>query len=140
MKGEVTMPTYEYRCNACHVDFETEKRMSEPVETACPACGSDLTNRLISHSSFVLKGSGWYVTDYARKNGKGGGGETHGRQEGDARKDAPDAPPAATPASAGTASESSTTAAANTATTPAAAPAQASSAASTSATSHQNSV
>ncbi|HOU54798.1 MAG TPA: zinc ribbon domain-containing protein [Myxococcota bacterium] len=75
------MPTYEYHCNACHGDFEVEKRMSDPVEQTCALCGSPDTQRLISHSSFVLKGSGWYVTDYARKNGSGNGsGGTHGRR------------------------------------------------------------
>ncbi len=68
------MPTYEYRCNACGIEFEVEKRMSDPVAAACTTCGATDTERLISHSSFVLKGSGWYVTDYARKNGSSGNG------------------------------------------------------------------
>lgn len=62
------MPTYEYSCDACGREFEAFKRMSDPAEAACPHCGADRTHRLISHSSFVLKGSGWYLTDYARKN------------------------------------------------------------------------
>jgi len=83
------MPTYEYHCDACESEFEVEKRMSDPVEAGCPACGSDHTHRLISHSSFVLKGSGWYVTDYARKNGgNGGNGGAHGKPVTDAKKNA----------------------------------------------------
>jgi putative FmdB family regulatory protein len=66
------MPTYEYACNACHSEFETQQRISEPPHAVCPSCGSADTKRLISHSSFVLKGSGWYVTDYARKSGSAG--------------------------------------------------------------------
>jgi putative FmdB family regulatory protein len=66
------MPTYEYLCDACGREFEAVKRMSDPVEAACPHCGADRTHRLISHSSFVLKGSGWYLTDYARKNSSAG--------------------------------------------------------------------
>ncbi len=62
------MPTYEYNCDACGREFEAFKRMSDPAEATCPHCGADRTHRLISHSSFVLKGSGWYLTDYARKN------------------------------------------------------------------------
>jgi len=73
------MPTYEYHCKACDGDFEVEKRMSDPVDQVCPRCGSPDTQRLISHSSFVLKGSGWYVTDYARKNGSNGSG-SHGHR------------------------------------------------------------
>lgn len=81
------MPTYEYRCNACGIEFEVEKRMSDPVATACTSCGAMDTERLISHSSFVLKGSGWYLTDYARKNGSSGnGGATkHEHKNGDSK-------------------------------------------------------
>jgi putative FmdB family regulatory protein len=92
------MPTYEYRCDACEREFEVEKRMSDPVEAPCPACDSDQTHRLISHSSFVLKGTGWYVTDYARKNGKSDGAGTHGKPAGDGRKDGTSEPAAAAPA------------------------------------------
>lgn len=69
------MPTYEYLCDSCHREFEVVKRMSDPPQAACPNCQSSETHRLISHSTFVLKGSGWYVTDYARKgNGTSSGG------------------------------------------------------------------
>jgi len=68
---EAVIPTYEYKCSACGIEFEKEQRISEPAEAECPACGSTETKRLISLSSFVLKGTGWYVTDYARKSGNG---------------------------------------------------------------------
>lgn len=71
------MPTYEYACNQCGREFEKVQRITEPAQAECPACGSSDTRRLISHSSFILKGSGWYVTDYARKNGGGNGGSSH---------------------------------------------------------------
>lgn len=67
------MPTYEYCCNQCNREFEKFQRITEPAHAECPTCGSSDTRRLISHSSFILKGSGWYVTDYARKNGGNGG-------------------------------------------------------------------
>lgn len=67
------MPTYEYSCNSCNAEFECEQRISDSSLAACPSCGSRDTRRLISHSSFVLKGSGWYVTDYGRKGGNGNG-------------------------------------------------------------------
>ena len=64
------MPIYEYECGKCGV-FEQSQRISEPALTKCPACRRKV-RRLISNTSFQLKGSGWYVTDYARagKDGK----------------------------------------------------------------------
>jgi putative FmdB family regulatory protein len=61
------MPVYEYQCKACGRDFEYQQRMSDPDKTTCEACGGAL-DRLISRTAFALKGSGWYVTDYARKS------------------------------------------------------------------------
>lgn len=74
------MPTYEYCCNQCGREFEKVQRITDPVQADCPACGSSDTRRLLSLSSFILKGTGWYLTDYARKNGGG--------QEGPSRKGA----------------------------------------------------
>jgi putative FmdB family regulatory protein len=62
------MPTYEYGCKKCGNQFEKVQKMSDAPVAKCPACGSDETERLISHSSFVLKGSGWYASDYAHKS------------------------------------------------------------------------
>src|SRR5271167_2505270 len=60
------MPIYEYQCKNCGV-FEVTQRIVEDALKECPTChGGDL-HRLISHTSFVLKGSGWYATDYASK-------------------------------------------------------------------------
>jgi putative FmdB family regulatory protein len=61
------MPIYEYNCKKCGV-FEVTQRITESPLAECPTCGSPVS-RLISHTSFVLKGSGWYATDYARSNG-----------------------------------------------------------------------
>ncbi len=64
------MPIYEYRCKDCaHVFEEWQKDFEDRIET-CPACGGQAP-RIISNTSFILKGSGWYVTDYARGNGNG---------------------------------------------------------------------
>ncbi len=60
------MPTYEYECRSCQTNFEAEQRISDPPRADCPSCGSGDTHRLISLSTFVLKGSGWYVTDYGK--------------------------------------------------------------------------
>ena len=63
------MPIYEYACEHCGV-FEEMQRINDPALAKCPKCKRKV-RRLISQTSFQLKGSGWYVTDYARK-GNGG--------------------------------------------------------------------
>ncbi len=63
------MPIYEYDCAHCGV-FETTQRITDPPLGRCPTCKRKV-RRLISNTSFQLKGSGWYVTDYAR-SGNGG--------------------------------------------------------------------
>jgi putative FmdB family regulatory protein len=63
------MPIYEYRCEKCGV-FEETQRITDPPLDRCPTCRRKV-RRLISNTSFQLKGGGWYVTDYARA-GKGG--------------------------------------------------------------------
>lgn len=66
------MPIYEYRCEQCGV-FEQMQRITEPTLERCPTCRRKV-RRLISNTSFQLKGSGWYVTDYGR-SGSGNGGK-----------------------------------------------------------------
>ena len=61
------MPIYEYECNSCKRITEAIKKFSDPAITDCPHCKGRL-QKLVSLSSFHLKGSGWYVTDYAGKN------------------------------------------------------------------------
>ncbi len=61
------MPIYEYQCRKCG-QFETMRKISEPPLKRCPTCAGKVT-KLMSNTSFQLKGSGWYVTDYARKDG-----------------------------------------------------------------------
>ena len=57
------MPTYEYECGSCHRTFEVKQRISEPSLTTCDECGGPV-HRLLSATPFILKGGGWYVTDY----------------------------------------------------------------------------
>lgn len=64
------MPTYEYECRRCQRRLETMRRLSDPPLTECPECGGEL-RKLVSAPAFHLKGSGWYVTDYAKKGGEG---------------------------------------------------------------------
>jgi putative FmdB family regulatory protein len=61
------MPIYEYECAACSQVTEAVQRFSDPPLTECAHCHGHL-RKLISRSTFHLKGSGWYTTDYAGKN------------------------------------------------------------------------
>ena len=60
------MPIYEYRCSKCGEIFEAFQKISDKPLSHCKFCNAQV-ERLISQSSFQLKGSGWYLTDYARK-------------------------------------------------------------------------
>ena len=62
------MPIYEYRCAACGHEFEKMQGMSEPIVRKCPKCGKPKIEKLVSRSSVKFEGSGWYVTDYAKKS------------------------------------------------------------------------
>ena len=61
------MPIYEYECTKCGKMTEAIQRFSDPPLAKCSQCSGEL-HKLISMSTFHLKGSGWYVTDYAGKN------------------------------------------------------------------------
>ena len=73
------MPIYEYRCEQCGI-FEEMQRITDPPLERCPKCQRKV-QRLISSTSFHLKGTGWYATDYARA-GSGNGPQ---------KKESPDA-------------------------------------------------
>lgn len=60
------MPVYEYECQQCQQVTEAMQKFSDAPLTECPHCTGRL-RKMISQSAFHLKGSGWYVTDYARK-------------------------------------------------------------------------
>ena len=64
------MPIYEYKCAECGV-FEATQRITEDPLEECPTCQGKV-RKLISNTSFQLKGSGWYVTDYGRGKGSNG--------------------------------------------------------------------
>jgi putative FmdB family regulatory protein len=57
------VPTYEYECPKCPRVFEVRQRITEPALTTCDRCGGPI-HRLLSPTPFILKGGGWYVTDY----------------------------------------------------------------------------
>jgi putative FmdB family regulatory protein len=76
------MPLYEYACDACGHRFETIQRFSDPPLDRCPKCGGAV-RKLQSAPAFHLKGSGWYITDYARKDADAKSGDTGGEKPGD---------------------------------------------------------
>jgi putative FmdB family regulatory protein len=63
------MPLYEYECEACAHRFERIQKFSDPPVDTCPTCGKGPVRKLFSSPAIQFKGSGWYITDYARKGG-----------------------------------------------------------------------
>ena len=61
------MPLYEYQCDACGQRFEVIQKFSDPPPEVCTACGKGPVVRMASSPAIQFKGSGWYITDYARK-------------------------------------------------------------------------
>lgn len=90
------MPLYEYQCDACGHRFEQIQKFSDPPVTVCPVCGGTV-RKLMSSPAIQFKGSGWYITDYARKDStaagktekseasKDGGGESKSDAKADAK-------------------------------------------------------
>ena len=65
------MPTYEYRCTSCEHEFVTRQKMTDEPLTVCPHCEKETLKKIINPTGFILKGEGWYVTDF-KGRGKGG--------------------------------------------------------------------
>jgi len=65
----IIVPTYEYQCEKCQRVFEIRQRITEPALTTCEVCGGHV-KRLLSSAPFILKGEGWYVTDYPSESRK----------------------------------------------------------------------
>ena len=63
------MPLYEYQCDDCEHRFERIQKFSDELVKACPSCGGSV-RKLLSSPAIQFKGTGWYVTDYARKTGE----------------------------------------------------------------------
>jgi putative FmdB family regulatory protein len=90
------MPIYEYDCPSCGT-FEVSQKITEKPLRRCPTCKGKVT-KLISSTSFHLKGSGWYVTDYAGKDGSGKKPKEEGKSETAPAKDASAAKESSSPA------------------------------------------
>jgi putative FmdB family regulatory protein len=69
------MPLYEYECEQCATRFEVIQKFSDPPAQACPSCGGSV-RKLLSSPAIQFKGSGWYITDYARKGNSAPAGKT----------------------------------------------------------------
>lgn len=81
------MPLYEYLCDSCGQRIEALQRLADPPLEVCPNCEGKL-KKLLSAPAFQFKGSGWYVTDYARAGGGSGkGGEKPAKGDVDAGAD-----------------------------------------------------
>jgi putative FmdB family regulatory protein len=63
------MPIYEYECHNCGKQCEVFQKINEEPLTSCVDCGGHM-HKMVSRTSFILKGSGWYVTDYASPDRK----------------------------------------------------------------------
>ena len=64
------MPIYEYKCQNCGHSFEQLQKVTDRLLRTCPECGEKQLIKLISNTSFQLKGTGWYVTDFKDKKEK----------------------------------------------------------------------
>jgi putative FmdB family regulatory protein len=74
------MPLYEYECSACGHHFEVIRKFSDPPEEKCPKCGG-VVRTLQSAPAFQFKGTGWYVTDYAKSGQPEGKASTEGKKD-----------------------------------------------------------
>jgi putative FmdB family regulatory protein len=63
------VPTYDYECERCERTYEVRQSISAPALTTCQFCGGPI-RRLLAAAPFILKGSGWYVTDYPSESRK----------------------------------------------------------------------
>ena len=86
------MPMYEYQCGACGYRLEAIQKFSDQPLKSCPKCKKAKLQRLLSKSAIQFKGSGWYITDYARKSTpettkSDGAGSEAGKSDGSGAKE-----------------------------------------------------
>ena len=99
------MPIYEYQCRDCDHRLTARQRMSESPLVTCPQCEAEALQRLISQTSFVLKGTGWYASDYKTPATKGDGGGDTASPAADTAADGGGASAEGTPSSSGATSD-----------------------------------
>lgn len=76
------MPLYEYECSSCKKVHEVMQKFSDPLLTECPECKGPM-RKLMSMTSFALKGTGWYTTDYKRGSSSSSGSSSASAKTGD---------------------------------------------------------
>ena len=109
------MPLYAYQCESCGHRFEVIQKFSDDLVSVCPNCGKGPVVKLLSSPAIQFKGSGWYITDYARKDSGKDSGKSTGSSSSSGSSDASkssssgtsdstekSAPPAKTDAKSGT--------------------------------------
>ncbi len=75
------MPVYEYKCGSCGGRFEAVRKFSDPDLTICALCNAANISKVLSTPAFVLKGSGWYATDYPSNDRKAGNASEKPKEE-----------------------------------------------------------
>ena len=80
------MPIYEYECKKCHHRFERIQKFSDPHVKSCPNCAGKV-ELVVSAPAVQFKGSGWYVTDYAKKSASSSSSSSNGSSEKSDKKD-----------------------------------------------------
>ena len=93
------MPIYAYRCASCGHSRDVLQKMSDPVLTTCPACGTDQFQKQVTAAGFQLKGSGWYATDFKGGSAPAAAPAGSGEAGAAATPAAPAPAPASTPSS-----------------------------------------
>ena len=94
------MPLYEYECDQCSHRFERIQKFSDPLVETCPECGGTV-RKLFSSAAIQFKGTGWYITDYARKPSGGQAAEKSKADEAAAAKESSDTSSASKKSDAG---------------------------------------
>ena len=85
------MPIYEYACASCDHHLEALQKISEDPLVFCPECGEESLKKMVSAAAFVLKGSGWYETDFKNsgkekpKDSKASDGRSDSKKTGDTK-------------------------------------------------------
>jgi putative FmdB family regulatory protein len=114
--GSDVMPVYEYKCSKCGSHFDFRQKFSDDPLTTHEDCGGEL-EKLVSAPAFHFKGTGWYVTDYAKTNGnsspekgsaksEGGGESKPSESKSESKSDTTSESKPSTPAPASTSSDS----------------------------------
>jgi|SRR5579872_262671 len=90
------MPLYEYECESCGERFEKIQKFSDAPVDVCAKCGKGPVRKLPSSPAIQFKGSGWYITDYARKSSTAAGKDSKDSKDGKDSKDKKEPAPSTT--------------------------------------------